>query len=168
MSEWRKEDSVDMAEYRIEITGITGPGPTVEVRSLFRRLYGEPQECGTTNPYVAEYRRLRVRLVPRFKSNQGYSYVVGSVDYRYWPCLKLGYIENARVSSEIRRRGLGVKLINFAVNYMHRQGSHHIYAFAVNPEGYSLLASAGFVHEPPENPASPWRRWFFYNIGQTN
>lgn len=160
MSQWREEDSVDVEEYRIEITGISGLGPTVEVRSLFRRLYGEPQECGTPNPYVAKCKRLRARLIPRFEGSQGSNYVVGSVDYRYWPCLKLGYIEDAHVSSEIRRRGLGVKLINFAVNYMRRKGSHHIYAFAVNPEGCSLLASAGFVHEPPENPTSPWRRWF--------
>jgi len=164
----QKEGSVDLEEYRIEVTRISEPGPTVEVRSLFNKLYNEPQEPGTTNPYVAKYRRLRARVLPRSRGGQSDNCVAGSVEYRYWPCLKLGYIENARVSPEIRQRGLGVKLINFAVNHMRREGSHHIYAFAVNPEGCSLLTSAGFAYEPPENPASPWRRWFFYNIVQTS
>jgi len=164
----QREGSVDLGEYRIEVARISEPGPTVEVHNLFHRLYSEPQERGTTNPYVAKYQRLRARILPRSKGSQGDSFVAGSVEYRYWPCLDLGYIENARVSPEMRRRGLGVKLINFAVNYMRRKGNHRIYAFAVSPEGCGLLTSAGFAHEPPENSASPWRRWFFYNIGQTS
>ncbi len=167
-SEPHKEDSVDLGKYRIEVTRISEPGPTIEVHSLFRRLYSEPQEHGETNPYVAKYRRLRAKVLPRFRGSQGDNCVAGSVEYRYWPSLKLGYIENAYVSAEIRRKGLGVKLINFAVSYMRRKGSHRIYAFAVNPEGCGLLASAGFAREPPENPTSLWRRWFFYNINQTN
>jgi len=156
---------VDLVEYRIEVTRISEPGPTVEVRSLFNKLYSESQEGETLNPYLAKYQRLRARVLTHSKGSQGGNCVAGSVEYRYWPCLKLGYIENARVSPEMRRKGLGVKLINFAVNYMRREGSLHIYAFAVNPEGYGLLTNTGFAHEPPENPASPWRRWFFYNIG---
>lgn len=167
-SELQKEDSVDLAEYRIEITRISEMGPTVEIRNLFHRLYSEPQERRTANPYVAEYRRLRARALLHSGGNQSGNCVAGSVEYRYWPCLKLGYIENVHVSPEMRRRGLGVKLINFAVNYMRRKGSHRIYAFAVNSEGCGLLASAGFAHEPSEDPESPWRRWFFYNIDQTN
>ena len=168
-SEPQKEGSVGLGEYRIEVARISEPGPTVEVHNLFHRLYSEPQERGTTsNPYVAKYRRLRAKVLPRFRGSQDDNCVAGSVEYRYWPSLKLGYIENAYVSAEIRRKGLGVKLINFAVNYMRRKGSHRIYAFAVNSEGCGLLASAGFAHEPPEDPESPWRRWFFYNIDQTN
>ena len=167
-SELQREDSVDLGEYRIEVTRISEPGPIVEVHNLFHRLYSEPQERGTANPYVAKYRRLRARVLLRFGGSQGDNCVAGSVEYRYWSCLKLGYIENVHVSSEMRRRGLGVKLINFAVNYMRRKGSHRIYAFAVNSEGCGLLASAGFAHEPPEDPKSLWRRWFFYNVGQTN
>jgi len=163
-SEPQKEDSVDLEEYRIEVTRISEPGPTVEVHNLFNKLYSEPPERGTTKPYVAKYQRVRARVLAHSKDSQGDNCVAGNVEYRYWPCLKLGYIENACVSPEMRRRGFGVKLINFAVNYMRREGSHHIYAFAVNPEGCSLLTSAGFTHETPENPATPWRRWFFYNI----
>ena len=167
-SELQREDSMDLGEYRIEVTRISEPGPTVEVHNLFHRLYSEPQERGTANPYVAKYRRLRARALLRFGGNQGDNCVAGSVEYKYWPSLKLGYIENVQVSSEMRRRGIGAKLIEFAVNYMRRKGSHRIYAFAVNSEGCGLLASAGFAHEPPEDPKSLWRRWFFYNIGQTN
>ena len=168
-SEPQKEDSVDLGEYRIEVTRISEPGPTVEVHNLFHRLYSGPQERGTTsNPYVAKCKRLRAKVLLRSRGSQDDNCVAGSVEYRYWPSLELGYIENAYVTAEIRRKGFGVKLINFAINYMRRKGSHCIYAFAVNPEGCALLTSAGFACETPENPTSLWRMWFFYNINQTS
>ena len=162
-SESQKEGSVDLGEYRIEVTRTSAPGPIVEVRNLFNKLYSEPQERRRASPYTTEYQRLRARALSGSGDSQDANYIAGIVEYRYWPGLKLGYIENVRVSSEMRRQGLGVKLIDFAVNYMHREGSHRIYAFAVSPEGSGLLTSAGFVDEPPEDSASPCRRWFFYN-----
>ena len=150
----------DAEEYRIEVTRVSEPGSAVEVRSLFHRLYGEPGGCSTLNPYVAKYRRLRGSALPNSKDSQEYGYVTGTIDYRHWPSLKLGYIENVRVSSRMRRKGLGVKLINFAIDYMHRKGVQRIYSFAVNPEGFSLLSSAGFIAEPPEDPERAWQRWF--------
>lgn len=158
--EEHQEDSVDVGEYRIEITSISELGPTIEVKSLFRRLYGEPQECDTPNPYVAEYRRLRVTALQHSKGSQGRNYIVGRIDYRYWPSLKLGYIENAHVSSAKRRKGVGVTLMHFVINYMRRQGSDMIYAFSVNTEGFGLLVNAGFIAQPPEDPEYPWRSWF--------
>jgi GNAT superfamily N-acetyltransferase len=149
-----------MGKYRIEVTGLSELGPTVEVNRLFHRLYGAPQECGVPNPYVAKYRRFRARASPRLKDSQNYNHTTGIIDYRYWPDLKLAYIEDAHVISNMRHKGLGVRLMNFAVTYLRQLGSQYIYAFSVNPEGFRLLANAGFVEEKPENLANPWRRWF--------
>ncbi len=147
-------------ECRIEVSRVSEPGSLVEVRSLFYRLYGEPGEHNTPNPYLAKYRRLRGSALPCPKDNQEYGYVTGTVDYKYWPSLKLGYIENVRVSARMRHKGLGVKLTNFAIGYMRRKGVQRIYSFAVNPEGFSLLTSAGFIAEPPEDSERAWKRWF--------
>ena len=163
-----QEDLVNMEGYCVKVSGLFESGPAVEVHNLFRRLYGEPQECGPPNPYVAKYRRLRASVIPHLENSQDYDYTTGSIEYRYWPDLKLSYIENVYVSAEMRRKGFGVKLINFAVNYLRHQGSQRIYGFSVNPVGFRLLASAGFISEPPENPAYRWRRWFSYNIDQIN
>lgn len=89
-SEPQKEDSVDLGKYRIEVTRISEPGPTIEVHNLFRRLYSEPQEHGATNPYVAKYRRLRAKVLLRSRGSQDDNSVAGSVEYRYWPSLKAG------------------------------------------------------------------------------
>ena len=62
----------DTEEYRIEATRVSEPGSAVEVRSLFRRLYGEPGECSTLNPYVAKYVRLRGSALPHSKDSQEY------------------------------------------------------------------------------------------------
>jgi N-acetylglutamate synthase-like GNAT family acetyltransferase len=133
---------------------------SIEVRDLLHRLYGETDTRGTSNPYVAKYTRLRANALPESRDSQEYGHVVGTVDYRYWPSLKLGYIENVRVSPNIRRKGLGIKLVDFALDYMRSSGIRRIYSFAVNPEGSGLLESAGFAPEPPENAERPWRRWF--------
>jgi len=153
-------DPVDVGEYRIKVTGLSELGPAVEVNRLFHKLYGGPQECGTPNPYVAKYRRFRARALLHSKSSQNYDHTTGIIDYRYWTDLKLAYIEDAHVISDMRHKGLGVSLMNFVVSYLRHQGSQHIYAFSVNPEGFRLLANAGFADEPPENPTYTWRRWF--------
>jgi len=163
--ERNQEGLADVEEYNIEVTRVSEPGPVIEVRNLFRRLYGEPDECGTLNPYIARCRRLRGSALPDSKNSQEYGYVTGTVDYRYWPSLKLGYIENVQVSSNMRRRGLGVKLVDFALDYVRSRGIQRIYSFAVNPEGFHLLESSGFVAEPPDDSERPWQRWFSIGIG---
>jgi GNAT superfamily N-acetyltransferase len=164
----RQEDNLEgclkspthVEEYRIEVTGVPEPGPAIEVRDLLRKLYGEPNEVGTQNPYVASYRRLRGSAIPQSGDSQARGHITGTIDYGYWPSLKLGYIENVRVRSEMRRKGLGLKLVDFALDYLRSRGIRRIYSFAVNPEGFTLLESAGFVPEPPESSEYPWRRWF--------
>lgn len=158
----------DVEGCTIKVTPVSEPGSLVEVRHLFRRLYGEPGERGTLNPYVAKCRRLRGSALLNPKDSQEHSYATGLIDYRYWPSLKLGYIENVRVSRRMRRKGLGVKLINFAIDHMRSKDVQRIYSFAVNPEGFRLLSSAGFSAEPPENPERSWQRWFFRNIDQAS
>jgi len=155
-----QEGLADSEAFRIEVTRVSEPGPVVETRDLLRRLYGDPDGRGTRNPYVARYTRLRASALPESGDNQEYGYVAGTADYRYWPSLKLGYIENVRVSSAMRRKGLGLKLVAFALDYMRSKGIQRIYSFAVNPEGSRLLESAGFAPEPPEDSELPWRRWF--------
>jgi len=163
----RQEDDLEgsgngpphIEEYRIEVTGVSEPGPVIEVRDLLYRLYGKPNEVGTQNPYVASYRRLRGSAIPKSGGSQAQGHVTGTVDYGYWPSLKLGYIESVRVHSDMRRKGLGLKLVDFALDYLRSRGIRRIYSFAVNPEGFILLESAGFVPEPSENSEYPWRRW---------
>ena len=155
---------MDVEEYRIEVTRVSEPGPVIEVRNLFRRLYGEPDECGTLNPYIARCRRLRGSALPDSKNSQEYGYVTGTVDYRYWPSLKLGYIENVQVGSNMRRRGLGLKLVDFALDYVRSRGIQRVYSFAVNPEGFHLLESSGFAAEPPDDSERPWQRWFSISV----
>ncbi len=155
-----QEDLAGVEAYRIEVTGVSEPGPVVETRDLLRRLYGEPDGRGARNPYVASYTRLRASALPESGDGQKYGYVIGTADYRYWPSLKLGYIEHVRVSSSARGKGLGVKLVDFVLDYMRGKGIQRIYSFAVNPEGSGLLTGAGFTPEPAEDSERPWRRWF--------
>lgn len=155
-----REEVVDIGSCRIGLRALNEIGPTVEVNNLFRKLYGHPHECKTFNPYIAEFRRFRARILTYYSGNQNGNGIAGSVDYRYWPSLKLGYIENAYVTAEVRRHGLGVKLISFATNDLRGKGSYRVYAFSTNAEGYGLLDSAGFANEAPDNPARPWHRWF--------
>ena len=159
--EAHQEGLEDAAAYRIEVAKVSEPGPVVETRDLLRRLYGEPNGRGARNPYVAKYTRLRASALPESGDNQEYGLVIGTADYRYWPSLKLGYIEHVRVSSSARRKGLGVKLVDFTLDYMRGKGIERIYSFAVNPEGSRLLENAGFAPEPSEDPERPWRKWFF-------
>jgi len=142
------------------VTTFSEPGPVIEVRELLCRLYGKPDEVGPQNPYVAIYRRLRGSVLPQPGDSQAHSHAIGTVDYRYWPSLKLGYIENVKIRSNMRRKGLGLKLAKFALDYLRNRGMQRIYSLAVNPEGFGLLESAGLVPEPPENTERPWRRWF--------
>jgi len=159
--EVRKETVDDIKEFRIEVSKVSEPGPVVEVRELLRRLYGEVDECGTPNPYIAKYTRLKGSAVPESENGQENPPVVGVSEYRYWPSLKLGYIENVRVSSSMRRKGLGVKLVDFTVDYVRNKGVQRIYSFAVNRGGFKLLKSAGFTPETPDDPERPWRTWFY-------
>lgn len=158
--EGSREGPTDVEEYWIEVTEVSEPGPVIEIRDLLCRLYGKPDEVGTQNPYVASYRRLRGSAVPRSRHSQAHSQVIGTVDYGYWPSLNLGYIESVRVRSDMRRKRLGLKLVDFALDYLRSRRIRRIYALAVNPEGSGLLESAGFLPEPPENSEDPWRMWF--------
>ena len=159
--EGNHEGLADVKEYRIEVTKASEPDPVVEVRDLLHRLYGEIDRNSKPNPFVARYRRLRGSAIPDSGDNHDSDQFLGLVDYRYWSSLKLGYIENVRVSSSMRRKGLGRKLVEFAVDYMHDKGIQRIYSFAVNPEGYGLLAGSGFEPEPVDDLERPWRRWFY-------
>jgi len=125
-------ESGDVDGYRIKLYRPFEPAPTVEVRNLFRKIYGEPQDCGEPNPYVAEFTRIRGRLMPVCGNGKDSKKIYGTVDFRYWPTLKLGYIENAQVNPEVRRKGLGSKLIVFAMNYLRNMGSEKIYAYAAS------------------------------------
>ncbi len=153
------EDVATAREYGLEVTKAPEPGPTVEVRELFHRLFGEPQACAEPSPYLATYERLRARIHPESAGGHDGEDVTGSIEFRYWPTLRLGYIENVHVSTGKRRRGLGVKLVGFAVQHLSRRGSGQIHAFTVSREGSSLFASAGFAAGPPEDEGQPWRRW---------
>lgn len=155
-----REGQIHAEECRIEVTRFSEPGPVIEVRELLCRLYGKPDEVGARNPYVAVYRRLRGSALPQPGDSQAHSYVIGTVDYGYWPSLKLGYIENVRIRSDMRRKGLGLKLVDFALDYLRSRRMRRIYSLAVNPEGFGLLESARLVPEPPENAEHPWRTWF--------
>jgi len=151
---------IHIEECRIEVTGLSEPGPVIEVRDLLCRLYGRPDEVGIRNPYVAVYRRLRGCALQQPGDSQAHNYVIGIVDYGYWPSLKLGYIENVKIHPDVRRKGLGLKLIDFALDYLRGRGVQRIYSLAVNPEGFGLLERAGLLPEPSDNPECLWRRWF--------
>jgi len=130
------------------------PGPAVEARELLRRLYGEPQQCGEQSPYLAGHARFQVTLPGEREKTEG-----GGVEYRYWPDLRLGYIENVQVTPGLRRRGVGVRLIRFALEHLRRLGADSVHAFTVSPQGFSLLTGAGFAPEPAGDAGSPWRCW---------
>jgi len=148
----------------IALSRISEPGPVVEVRILFRRLYGEPGKYDAPNPYVATCERQRGSALVNAKADREHSPVGGIIDYRYWHSLELGYIENVQVGSEMRRQGLGAKLIDFAVDHMCGKDVRRVYSFAASQPGFRLLTRAGFTAEPPENPELSWKRWFFHNI----
>jgi GNAT superfamily N-acetyltransferase len=152
------EDPTSVEQYRIDVIEVSEPGPVVEIRDLLCRLYGKPDEVGAQNAYLATYKRLRGIAVPQ--SDQAHKHVIGTVEYGYWPSLKLGYIETVRVRSDMRRKGFGLKLVDFAVDYMRGRKIQRLYSFAINIEGNALLESAGFVPEPPGDSEHPWRRWF--------
>jgi ribosomal protein S18 acetylase RimI-like enzyme len=153
------EDMAVAREYGVDISVASEPAPAVEARELFRRLYGEPQDCGQPNPYLAACCRLRAKARSKPGDGQRRGEVVGSIEYRCWPSLGLGYIGSVHVSSQMRRRGLGVRLVSFAVEHMRRRGAGSIYAFTVSREGYQLFHRAGFAPKPPDDPRAPWRRW---------
>jgi len=154
-------ESVDIDGYRIKLYRPFEPAPTVEVRNLFRKIYGEPQDCGEPNPYVAEFTRIRGRIMSVCGNGKDSKKIYGTVDFRYWPTLKLGYIENAQVNPEVRRKGLGSKLIVFAMSYLRNMGSEKIYAYAASREGAKMLGSIGFTASTPDNTKKRWLCWFY-------
>jgi len=155
-----REGPIHVEECRIEVTGLPEPGPVIEVRDLLCRLYGRPDEVGARNPYVAVYKRLRGCALQQSGDSKAHNYVIGIVDYGYWPSLTLGYIENVRIHPDMRQKGLGLRLVDFALDYLRSKGVQRVYSLAVNPEGFGLLERAGLVPEPPENSECLWRRWF--------
>ena len=98
--------------------------------------------------------------LPRSPDGPVTNNVSGTVDYGYWSALNLGYIESVRVRPNLRKKGIGVALLNYAVDHMSRLGITRIYSFAVNPEGSKLLESGGFAPQTPGDSDQPWRRWF--------
>ncbi|MDD4876823.1 MAG: GNAT family N-acetyltransferase [Dehalococcoidales bacterium] len=163
-----QEGVADYEGYKIEVTRTWEPGPFVEIRILFNKLYGDPGKYEEMNPHRTESIRLRAKTVMQNEENRDYDYVVGTSTYKYWPSLNLGYIESAVVNPKMRKKGIGITLINFIIEYLRSKGCQRIYSFAVNREGYRLLINTNFIHEPPEDPANLWRRWFFYNINHVN
>ncbi len=143
----------------LETTEVSDPGSLVERRDLLCRLYGPPEQAGEPNPHVATYRRLKA-TAQLSSENKATDVVLGVADFGYWPVLGLGYIESVRVRADMRKKGLGQKLLKFAVGCMHNKGVRRIYSFAVNPEGHKLLQGGGFTPQPSEDPQRPWRRWF--------
>jgi hypothetical protein len=150
----------DAKAYRIEVESVSDPGSVIEVRDLFRRLYGEPRIQVKPNPYIAIFKRLKANVVV-ITENCADNQIVGTIIYRYWPSLNLGYIESVRVSANMRRRRLGIKLVMYALSDMRGLGINRIYSFAVSPEGARLLESARFTSESPDDPGRPWRKWYF-------
>ena len=151
------EDPAADGDYEIEVTIPVDPGPNVETRKLFRRLYGVPQDYDNSGPFLATFTRFRSKLRPVAQTSP--KHVSGSIEYHHWPDLKLGYIDNIFISSSTRRQGLGIRLVNFATDHLRRRGSRNIYAFTVNQQGLRLFISAGFTPEPPEDSNYPWRCW---------
>ncbi|HEY90389.1 MAG TPA: GNAT family N-acetyltransferase [Dehalococcoidia bacterium] len=151
------EDSIVPIDHEIEVTVPVDPGPNVETRKLFRRLYGIPQDYDTASPFLATFTRYRSKLRPAALTSP--RHVNGSIEYRYWPDLKLGYIDNVFIGSNMRRQGFGVRLVKFATDHLRRKGSRTVFAFTVNPPGLGLFISAGFTPESPEDASYPWRRW---------
>jgi GNAT superfamily N-acetyltransferase len=156
----RPDSPPDTSDYYYEVAEVHEQPPLVEIRDLLRRLYGSPEECGESNPYIAPYRRMKGTAVLRSAEGGDKNLTIGVADFGYWSALDLGYIENVRVHPDIRRKGLGQKLLKFGVDYMCGKGIHRIYSFAVNPEGYKLLEGGGFTPRPADDPERPWRTWF--------
>jgi GNAT superfamily N-acetyltransferase len=152
------EDVSDGEETEIVVTSLSEPAPIVEIRDLFRKLYGEPDECRTPSPYLAVYYRFRGMVRTRIKNGQPAD--LGIADFGYWRSLKLGYIESVKVRPNIRGKGIGIKLVNIVLNYLQDCGIQRCYSFAVNPEGYRLLKNSGFTPATPDDPERPWRAWF--------
>lgn len=149
----------DLARARargLSIEEIPGPGPQLEASQLLRRLYGDPADCEPPRPHVAGYRRLRAEPCCAATLEQD---APGRVEFRHWPSLGLGYIEDVRVNDESRRQGLGARLLSFAVEHLRARGSRRVFAFTTSPEGLSLCVGLGFSPEAPEEDGRPWRRW---------
>lgn len=150
-------EDIDFARERgFELTTAIEPGPTVEVRDLFRRLYGAPETKHRTGPGLADCVRLRARARAA-AGDQGE--VVGSIEFRYWPGFGIGYVETVHVTAAMRRRGLGIRLLEFAISLMRCKGAESVHAFIVSAEGLGLFTDAGFVPETAEDASLPWRTW---------
>ncbi|MEE8353843.1 MAG: GNAT family N-acetyltransferase [Dehalococcoidales bacterium] len=150
-------EDVDFARERgFELADAIEPGPTVEVRDLFRRLYGPPEQGARASPGLADCVRLRAKA--RGVAGDG-DEVAGSIEFRYWPVLGIGYVEAVHVAAAIRRHGLGIRLLEFAVALMRRRGADSVHAFIVSADGLALFTGAGFVAEAAEDASLPWRTW---------
>jgi ribosomal protein S18 acetylase RimI-like enzyme len=150
-------EDVDFARERgFELADAIEPGPTVEVRDLFRRLYGPPKKGRRASPGLADCVRLRAKA--RGVAGDA-DKVTGSIEFRYWPVLGIGYVETVHVAAAIRRRGLGIRLLEFAVDLMRRRGADSVHAFIVSADGLGLFTDAGFVAEAAEDASLPWRTW---------
>lgn len=161
------EDIALAGRHGFSLSETNQPGPTVEVRDLFRRLYGAPGR----SPQPANCIRLRAKAHGAAGTSAGDS-VDGSIEFRYWPHLGLGYVESVHVNGGMRRGGLGRRLLDFAVELMASKGvgrseacvadneaAGGVHAFIVSPEGLRLFTAAGFVPEPAADAAQPWRSW---------
>ena len=151
------DNPIVAGDHEIEVTEPVDPGPNVETRKLFRRLYGAPQDYNAASPFIATFTRYRSKLRPAAPTSP--RHVSGSIEYRYWPDLELGYIDNVFINSNIRRNGFGSRLVKFATDHLRCKGSRRIFAFTVNPPALRLFISAGFTPESPEDANHPWRQW---------
>lgn len=150
-------EDMDFARERgFELSEAVEPGPTVEVRDLFRRLYGASVTGLSASSRLADCVRLRARARGAAGDEDE---VAGSIEFRYWPTLGIGYVETIHVTAAMRRRGLGIRLLDFAVALMRRKGSGSVHAFIVSAEGLGLFTGAGFVAEAAEDASLPWRTW---------
>ncbi len=155
-------EDIDFAKERgFELAEAIEPGPTVEVRNLFRRLYGALEETCRTGQEPADCVRLRAKARGVTGDEDE---VAGSIEFRYWPVLGIGYVETVHVAAAMRRRGLGIRLLDFAVTLVRRKGSGSVHAFIVSAEGLGLFTRAGFVAEAAENASLPWRTWASVNL----
>ncbi len=155
-------EDVDFARERgFELANAIEPGPTVEVRDLFHRLYGPPKKGSRASPGLADCVRLRAKArgVAGDGGEVAVDEVAGSIEFRYWPVLGIGYVETVHVAAAIRRRGLGIRLLEFALDLIRRKGADSVHAFIVSADGLGLFTDAGIVAEAAEDASVPWRTW---------
>jgi GNAT superfamily N-acetyltransferase len=70
--------------------------------------------------------------------------LVGSVDYLYFPSLKLGVIELIDVNKIHQRKGYGRKLLEYAIDDMKKKGITRVWADVWSYESQQMFSSLGF------------------------